>query len=115
EIEQTRFAIEQAKREYDYNRAAKLQYDDLARQERELAMAEAAASNNTLLRQEVNGQDIAEVIAKWTGVPASKLLEGEFEKLVKMEERLHGRVVGQEEAVAAVANAVRRSRAGLQD
>jgi ATP-dependent Clp protease ATP-binding subunit ClpB len=115
EIEQTRFAIEQAQREYDYNRAAKLQYDDLARQERELAMAEAAASNNTLLRQEVNGQDIAEVIAKWTGVPASKLLEGEVEKLVKMEERLHGRVVGQEEAVAAVANAVRRSRAGLQD
>jgi ATP-dependent chaperone ClpB len=115
QIEETRFAIEQAQREYDYNRAAKLQYDDLARLERELGMAEAAASNNTLLRQEVNAQDIAEVIEKWTGVPASKLLEGEVEKLIKMEERLHGRVVGQDEAVAAVANAVRRSRAGLQD
>ncbi len=115
QINQTRFAIEQAQREYDYNRAARLQYDDLARLERELGLAEAAASNNTLLRQEVNAQDIAEIIAKWTGVPVSKLLEGEVEKLIRMEDRLHLRVVGQDEAVAAVANAVRRSRAGLQD
>ncbi|MBX0329297.1 ATP-dependent chaperone ClpB [Oscillochloris sp. ZM17-4] len=115
QINETRFAIEQAQREYDYNRAARLQYDDLARLEREAGMAEAAASNNTLLRQEVNAQDIAEIIARWTGVPVSKLLEGEVEKLIKMENRLHMRVVGQDEAVAAVANAVRRSRAGLQD
>ncbi|NNJ12030.1 ATP-dependent chaperone ClpB [Chloroflexales bacterium ZM16-3] len=114
-INETRFAIEQAQREYDYNRAARLQYDDLASLEREASMAEAAASNNTLLRQEVNAQDIAEIIAKWTGVPVSKLLEGEVEKLIKMEDRLHLRVIGQDEAVAAVANAVRRSRAGLQD
>lgn len=114
-INETRFAIEQAQREYDYNRAARLQYDDLTRLERELGTAEAGASNNTLLRQEVNAQDIAEIIAKWTGVPVSKLLEGEVEKLIHMEERLHLRVVGQDEAVGAVANAVRRSRAGLQD
>ncbi len=115
QINTTRFAIEQAQREYDYNRAARLQYDDLARLERDLAAVEATASNNTLLRQEVNAQDIAEIIAKWTGIPVSKLLEGEVEKLVKMEERLHLRVIGQDEAVAAVSNAVRRSRAGLQD
>ncbi|NTU82694.1 MAG: ATP-dependent chaperone ClpB [Chloroflexales bacterium] len=115
QINETRFAIEQAQREYDYNRAARLQYDDLVRLERELGMAEAAASNNTLLRQEVNAQDIAEIIAKWTGVPVTRLLEGEVEKLLKMEERLHLRVVGQDEAVGAIANAVRRSRAGLQD
>ncbi len=115
QINETRFAIEQAQREYDYNRAARLQYDDLARFERELALAEAAASTNTLLRQEVNAQDIAEIIAKWTGVPVTRLLEGEVEKLLKMEARLHLRVVGQDEAVGAVANAVRRSRAGLQD
>ncbi|EFO81936.1 ATP-dependent chaperone ClpB [Oscillochloris trichoides DG-6] len=115
QINTTRFAIEQAQREYDYNRAARLQYDDLARLERDLANVEATASNNTLLRQEVNAQDIAEIIAKWTGIPVSKLLEGEVEKLVKMEERLHLRVIGQDEAVAAVSNAVRRSRAGLQD
>jgi ATP-dependent Clp protease ATP-binding subunit ClpB len=115
QIGETSFAIEQAEREYDYNRVGRLKYDDLARLESDLGMAEAAASNNTLLRQEVNAQDIAEIIAKWTGVPVSKLLEGEVEKLIKMEDRLHMRVVGQEEAVAAVANAVRRSRAGLQD
>jgi ATP-dependent Clp protease ATP-binding subunit ClpB len=115
ELERVRFEIERAQREYDYNKAAKLQYDDLARIEKQLAQDEAAASNNTLLRQAVNAHDIAEVVAKWTGVPVTKMLEGEVEKLVKMEERLHQRVVGQDEAVAAVANAVRRARAGLQD
>jgi ATP-dependent Clp protease ATP-binding subunit ClpB len=114
-IDQIRFAIEQAQREYDYNRAAELQYGQLAKLEKDLGMAEAAASNNTMLRQEVNSQDIAAIVSRWTGVPVSKLLEGEVDKLIKMEERLHGRVVGQEEAVRAVANAVRRSRAGLQD
>ncbi len=116
-IEQTRVAIEQAQRQYDYNKAAELQYGTLAGLERELAVAEAAidSGGSGLLRQEVRAQDIAEMIARWTGVPVSKLLEGEVEKLVKMEERLHQRVIGQEEAVAAVANAVRRARAGLQD
>jgi ATP-dependent Clp protease ATP-binding subunit ClpB len=116
-IEQTRAAIEQAQRQYDYNKAAELQYGTLAGLEQQLHEAEAkiSAGGNALLRQEVSDQDIAEVISKWTNVPVSKLLEGEVEKLIKMEERLHDRVVGQEEAVAAVANAVRRARAGLQD
>jgi len=117
QIEQTRGAIERAQREYDYNKAAELQYGTLVGLEKRLQEAEArvAESANALLRQEVGEQDIAEIISKWTGVPVSKLLEGEVEKLIKMEERLHQRVVGQDEAVTAVANAVRRSRAGLQD
>jgi ATP-dependent Clp protease ATP-binding subunit ClpB len=117
QIESTRAAIEQAQRQYDYNKAAELQYGKLAGLELQLQEAEARlnSSGNALLRQEVSEQDIAEVISKWTNVPVSKLLEGEVEKLIKMEERLHDRVVGQDEAVAAVANAVRRARAGLQD
>jgi ATP-dependent Clp protease ATP-binding subunit ClpB len=116
-IEQTRAEIEQAQRQYDYNKAAELQYGTLAGLDQQLQAAEAgiSASGNALLRQEVSDQDIAEVISKWTNVPVSKLLEGEVEKLIKMEPRLHERVVGQEEAVGAVANAVRRARAGLQD
>jgi ATP-dependent Clp protease ATP-binding subunit ClpB len=117
QIEETRAAIERAQREYDYNKAAELQYGTLAGLERQLQEAEAKLdeSGSGLLRQEVREQDVAEIIAKWTGVPVTKLLEGEVEKLIKMEERLHQRVIGQEEAVTAVANAVRRSRAGLQD
>ncbi|GIV89322.1 MAG: chaperone protein ClpB [Chloroflexus sp.] len=115
-IEQTRAAIEQAQRQYDYNKAAELQYGTLVSLERELQAAEAAlGGQNRLLRQEVTETDIAEIISKWTGIPVTKLLEGELEKLVHMEERLHQRVVGQDEAVTAVANAVRRARAGLQD
>ncbi|HMQ35861.1 MAG TPA: AAA family ATPase, partial [Chloroflexaceae bacterium] len=114
-IEQTQNEIEQAQRQYDYNKVAELQYGRLKGLEDQLAGLEAQASNNTLLRQEVNSQDIAEIIARWTGVPVTRLLEGEVEKLIRMEERLHQRVVGQGEAVAAVANAVRRARAGLQD
>jgi ATP-dependent Clp protease ATP-binding subunit ClpB len=117
QIDQTHVAIERAQREYDYNKAAELQYGQIIRLQKELAEAEQqiALSGSTLLKQEVDEQDIAEVVSKWTSVPVSKLLEGEVEKLIKMEERLHMRVVGQEEAVRAVANAVRRARAGLQD
>jgi ATP-dependent Clp protease ATP-binding subunit ClpB len=117
QIDQTHVAIERAQREYDYNKAAELQYGQLTRLERELAMAEQQIdeSASTLLKQEVDEQDIAEVVSKWTSVPVSKLLEGEVEKLIKMEERLHMRVIGQEDAVRAVADAVRRARAGLQD
>ncbi|MCG8349846.1 MAG: AAA family ATPase, partial [Chloroflexales bacterium] len=117
EIDQTRFQIEQAQREYDYNKAAELQYGKLANLEKQLVEAETQLkdSGNRLLKQEVDQQDIAEVVSKWIGVPVSKLLEGEVEKLVHMEERLHQRVVGQDEAVTAVANAVRRARSGLQD
>lgn len=115
-IEQTRAAIEQAQRQYDYNKAAELQYGTLVSLERELQAAEAQlGSQSRLLRQEVTETDIAEIISKWTGIPVTKLLEGELEKLVHMEERLHQRVVGQDEAVIAVSNAVRRARAGLQD
>ncbi len=117
QIDQVRVEIEQAQRQYDYNRAAELQYGRLTELEKQLQDAEALVESNggTLLKQEVSQQDIAEIISKWTGIPVSKLLEGEIEKLVKMEERLHQRVVGQENAVSAVSNAVRRARAGLQD
>jgi ATP-dependent Clp protease ATP-binding subunit ClpB len=117
QIDQTHVAIEQAQRTYDYNKAAELQYGTLRSLEQQLAEAEAQlkASGSALLKQEVDEQDVAEIVAKWTGIPVSKLLEGEVEKLIKMEERLHRRVVGQDEAVRAVANAIRRARAGLQD
>jgi ATP-dependent Clp protease ATP-binding subunit ClpB len=117
ELDHTRVEIERAQREFDYNKAAELSYGKVPKLEEELAKAEAelSAGGKTLLKTEVDAQDIAAVVSKWTGVPVSKLLEGEVEKLVKMEERLEQRVVGQEEAVRAVANAIRRARAGLQD
>jgi ATP-dependent Clp protease ATP-binding subunit ClpB len=117
ELDQTRVEVERAQREFDYNKAAELSYGTVPKLEEQLAKAEAelSAGGKTLLKTEVDAQDIAAVVSKWTGVPVSKLLEGEVEKLVKMEERLEQRVVGQEEAVRAVANAIRRARAGLQD
>jgi ATP-dependent Clp protease ATP-binding subunit ClpB len=117
QIDQTRVEIERAQRVYDYNKAAELQYGRLNALERQLAEIEEQirALGGGMLRQEVTEQDIAEIVSKWTGVPVTRLLEGEIEKLVRMEERLHQRVVGQDEAVSAVANAVRRARAGLQD
>jgi ATP-dependent Clp protease ATP-binding subunit ClpB len=117
QMDQTRTEIERAQREYDYNKAAELQYGRLTGLEKQLAEAEAQlkASGDTLLKQEVDAQDVAEVVSKWTGVPVSNLMEGEIAKLVKMEDRLHLRVVGQDEAVSAVSNAVRRARSGLQD
>jgi ATP-dependent Clp protease ATP-binding subunit ClpB len=117
QIDQTKIEIERAQREYDYNKAAELQYGTLAGLEKQLSEAESQlqAGGSALLKQEVDEQDIAEVVSKWSGVPVTKLLEGEVEKLIKMEQRLQQRVVGQTEAVHAVSNAVRRSRAGLQD
>ncbi len=117
QIDQTRIEIERAQRVYDYNKAAELQYGRLNTLERQLAEIEEhmRTSGSVMLRQEVTEQDVAEIVSKWTGIPVSRLLEGEIEKLVHMEERLHRRVVGQDEAVSAVANAVRRARAGLQD
>jgi len=117
QIDQTRIEIERAQREYDYNKAAELQYGTLTGLEKQLSEAEAQlkAGGSALLKQEVDEQDVAEVVSKWSGVPVTKLLEGEVEKLIKMEERLQQRLVGQDEAVRAVSNAVRRSRAGLQD
>lgn len=118
-IEQTRFEIEQAERNTEFEKAARLRYGSLRDLEAQLADQETKLrelqTRGALLQEEVDAEQVAQVVARWTGVPVSKLLEGEVEKLIKMEERLHRRVVGQEEAIKAVANAVRRSRAGLQD
>lgn len=120
QIDQTRVEIERAQRSQDWERAAQLQYQDLARLEGELKQAEAQlqemqSGGGVLLKQEVDAEDIAEVVAKWTGIPVSKLIEGEMEKLIHMEDRIHERLVDQEEAVQAVSDAVRRARAGMQD
>jgi len=110
---------EKAERESNLEEAAKLRYSEIPEAERQLKQAEdelnTIQSGQPLLSQEVTEQDIAEIVSKWTGIPASRLLEGEVQKLVHMEERLHERVVGQDEAISAVSNAVRRARAGLQD
>src|SRR4051812_40631390 len=108
--------VERAERDADLQRAAELKYGEIPDLERALERAEASTDGDGgFLKEEVDDEDVAEVVAKWTGIPVSKLLEGEVEKLIHMEERLHERVVGQDEAVEAVANALRRSRAGLQD
>jgi len=117
-IDQTRVEIEQASRAYDLNRAAELQYGTLVQLEQQLREAEqheAASQDGRLLKEEVDGEDIASIVSRWTGVPVSRLVEGEIEKLMKMEDRLHERVIGQDEAITAIANAIRRSRAGLSD
>jgi len=117
-IEQVRHEIEQAQRAYDYQRASELQYGTLVQLERQLAEQEArleSENGGRLLKEEVDAEDVAGIVSHWTGIPVSKLMEGEVEKLLNMEERLHRRVVGQDEAIVAVANAVRRARAGLQD
>jgi ATP-dependent Clp protease ATP-binding subunit ClpB len=118
-IDDARTMIEQAERVSDLQRASELRYGVLPGLERDLAQrehtVEAESGEPRLLKEEVSSEDIAEVVSRWTGVPVSKLMEGEIEKLVKMEERLHERIVGQEEAVEAVANALRRARAGLSD
>ncbi|NIN67321.1 MAG: ATP-dependent chaperone ClpB [Anaerolineae bacterium] len=118
-MEQTKLEIEQAERHADLEQAARLRYGQLAELEAQLKESEARLrelqADQLMLKEEVDGEDIAEVVSKWTGIPISKLIEGEVEKLLKMEERLHMRVVGQDEAIEAVSNAVRRARAGLQD
>ncbi|HEV8342481.1 MAG TPA: ATP-dependent chaperone ClpB [Candidatus Binatia bacterium] len=118
EIEKTKVAIEQAQREYDLNRVAELKYGKLAQLERDLAAEEKRLHEQgsmQLIKEEVDEDDIAAVVARWTGIPVSKLLEGEKDKLLRLAEHLHKRVVGQEEAVEAVADAVVRARSGLKD
>jgi ATP-dependent Clp protease ATP-binding subunit ClpB len=119
QIDDTRRQIEQAERQADLEKAARLRYStqrdleaSLKAQEERLKQIQSAGA---LLKEEVDAEDIAGVVARWTGIPVSRLLEGEMEKLLHMEERLHQRVIGQEEAIQAVSNAVRRSRSGLQD
>ena len=115
-IEQSRQELEAARRKGDLNRMAELQYGVIPDLERSLQMVDQhGKSENQLLRSKVTEEEIAEVVSKWTGIPVSKMLEGERDKLLKMEHLLHQRVIGQEEAVVAVSNAVRRSRAGLSD
>ncbi|WP_338494867.1 ATP-dependent chaperone ClpB [Pseudomonas trivialis] len=115
-IEQSRQELEAARRKGDLNRMAELQYGVIPDLERSLQMVDQhGKSENQLLRSKVTEEEIAEVVSKWTGIPVSKMLEGERDKLLKMEHLLHQRVIGQDEAVVAVSNAVRRSRAGLSD
>jgi ATP-dependent Clp protease ATP-binding subunit ClpB len=119
-IEEVKLEIDKAMRAYDLNRVAELQYGTLATLERELKEAEAQAAaaaggGRRLLKEEVDEEDIAEVVSRWTGIPVSKLMEGELQKLLHLEEELHKRVVGQDEAVRAVADAVMRARAGIKD
>ncbi|MCO7570815.1 ATP-dependent chaperone ClpB [Pseudomonas chlororaphis] len=115
-IEQSRQELEAARRKGDLNRMAELQYGVIPDLERSLQMVDQHGhSENQLLRSKVTEEEIAEVVSKWTGIPVSKMLEGERDKLLKMESLLHQRVIGQNEAVVAVSNAVRRSRAGLSD
>jgi ATP-dependent Clp protease ATP-binding subunit ClpB len=119
EIEQTKQDIERSERQTDLAKAAELRYGRMVELEKRLTEAESRLaelqSRGAMLKEEVGEDDVAEVVAKWTGIPVTRLLEGEVQKLVTMEERLHDRIVGQEEAIEAVANAVRRARAGLQD
>jgi ATP-dependent Clp protease ATP-binding subunit ClpB len=119
-LEEARLEAERAERETDLERAAKLRYGEIPELEARLKDLEARleelhAGGGTMLADEVTEEDVAEVVAKWTGIPVSRLMEGEVEKLIQMEERLHDRVIGQDEAIEAVSNALRRSRAGLSD
>ncbi|HTN24776.1 MAG TPA: ATP-dependent chaperone ClpB [Solirubrobacteraceae bacterium] len=115
-LDQARQDAERAEREADLQRAAELRYGEIPQLERDLAEAEQRSDGNAgFLKEEVTPEDIAEVVARWTHIPVSRMLEGEVEKLVHMEDRLHQRVIGQDEAVSAVASALRRSRAGLSD
>jgi ATP-dependent Clp protease ATP-binding subunit ClpB len=117
EIEETKRLIERAEREYDLNRAAELRHGKLPQLERQLAEAEkaAAGAEGRLLRESVTEDVIAEIVSRWTGIPVSRLMEGEKEKLLKLDEILHRRIVGQDEAVRAVADAVIRARSGIKD
>jgi ATP-dependent Clp protease ATP-binding subunit ClpB len=120
ELEEARQEVERAERETDLARAAELKFGLIPELEAKVAeqqarLEEVHAGGGTMLADEVTEEDIAEVVAKWTGIPVSRLMEGEVEKLIQMEERLHERVIGQDEAIEAVSNALRRSRAGLSD
>ena len=119
ELEQARRDVELAQRQGDYARASELQYGRVPELERKLGAEQeklgALQARGRILKEEVDEEDIADIVAKWTHIPVTRLMEGEVQKLVRMEERLHARVVGQDEAIAAVSNAMRRARAGLQD
>ncbi|MCU0456264.1 MAG: ATP-dependent chaperone ClpB [Bacteroidales bacterium] len=119
EAESLRFEADQAERAGDYGRVAEIRYGRIIQLEKEIARlkeeTERKKQKGSLIQEEVRSEDIAEIVSKWTGIPVSRMLESEKEKLLRLEEELHRRVVGQDEAIAAVSDAVRRSRAGLQD
>ncbi len=118
QIEEAKQAMEQAERQYDLNKVAELKYGKLSELERQLAAEESQLHGQTgkrLLKEEVDEEDIAEVVARWTGIPVSRLVEGEREKLLRLADHLHERVVGQDEAVQAVSDAIIRARAGIKD
>jgi ATP-dependent Clp protease ATP-binding subunit ClpB len=120
EIDRVSIEVQQAERDYDLNRAAELKYGRLTSLQRDLEQAEVnltqtQTSGHSMLREEVTEADIAEIIGKWTGIPVSKLVQSEMDKLLNLEDELHQRVIGQDEAVTAVADAIQRSRAGLAD
>jgi ATP-dependent Clp protease ATP-binding subunit ClpB len=119
-LEQAHRELERAERDADLEQAARLRHGEIPELQRQLEEVEAREASEDgartkFLKEEVDAEDVAEVVARWTGIPVSRLLEGEVEKLIHMEDRLHRRVVGQDEAIQAVSNALRRSRAGLQD
>ncbi|MGB8702518.1 MAG: ATP-dependent chaperone ClpB [Thermosynechococcaceae cyanobacterium] len=120
EIDRVNIEVQQAERDYDLNRAAELKYGKLTSLQRQLEeteanLTQAQTTGHSMLREEVTEADIAEIIGKWTGIPVSKLVQSEMEKLLNLEDELHQRVIGQDEAVTAVADAIQRSRAGLAD
>src|SRR4051812_805997 len=118
QLEQARLELDEATRSGDYAKASELQYGRIPQLEKRLAdqdSIDGTPKGPRMLKLEVDEEDIAEVVAKWTNIPVSRLMEGEIQKLIRMEERLHKRVVGQDEAIGAVSNAIRRARAGLQD
>ena len=117
EIEQVRHQVEEAERQYDLNRAAELKHGKLPELERQLAAAQQAVEDSgpRLLREEVTQEEVAEIVSRWTGIPLQRLTEGEREKLARLDQTLHQRVVGQDEAVSLVADAVMRARAGIKD
>ena len=119
EIEELKFEAERAEREGDYGRVAEIRYGRITKLEEEIATTQAALrtaqGSNAMIKEEVTAEDIADIVSRWTGIPVSKMLESERQKLLNLEEELHKSVIGQEEAIQAVSDAVRRSRAGLQD
>jgi len=114
-IDELRVEADRSERLGELGRVAEIRYGELPSLERELAERDGAPTPNPMVKEEVDEDDVADVVGRWTGIPVSRLLEGETEKLIHMEERLHGRLVGQDEAVEGVANALRRARTGLQD
>ena len=119
EIEELKFEAERAEREGDYGRVAEIRYGRITKLEEEIAKTQTALRNaqgaNAMIKEEVTAEDIADIVSRWTGIPVSKMLESERQKLLNLEEELHKSVIGQDEAIQAVSDAVRRSRAGLQD